>query len=252
MANRVHGGVTIGSVILAGLAGAVGLMAGGRTPLAQSSATKPDRLPAMQHHFAQVFIVHEALIRGDLAAVRTPAAQLASLSTPAGMSDAGLGFVAAIRTAGAKAADARTLTVAAKETATMLTQCGECHRTLGVPVAVGTPGGHDVGGVVGHMLDHQRAADDMLRGLFVPSASQWRDGAEQLGRAATLPENKLPADPKWSKALRQADGRIHALAKEAQGDADPTARAARYAQIIVVCAECHSLHSRIWGPTGGR
>jgi nitrate/TMAO reductase-like tetraheme cytochrome c subunit len=116
-----------------------------------------------------------------------------------------------------------------------------------VPVAVSTPAGHDVGGIVGHMLEHQRAVDDLLQGLIVPSATHWKQGAERLRQAALLPDGKMP-----SAAESSAEAHAHAIAKQAEGDADSAARAVRYAQIVGTCADCHKLHSQIWGPTRGR
>jgi cytochrome c553 len=204
----------------------------------------------MRHHFSQVFVIHEALIRGDLAAVRQPARDLAQLPAPTGLPDGAAPFVANLRSEGRHAADASTLAEAATATSRMLTQCGDCHRAVGAVVAVTTPGGHDVGGIVGHMLEHQRAADDMLQGLFAPSASQWRQGADGL-RVAALQPAQMPSDPKLTATIRAAESRLHALAKEAAGDMDAHAREARYAQVLVTCAECHVLHSRIWGPARG-
>ena len=62
---------------------------------------------------------------------------------------------------------------------------------------------------------------------------------------------QLPRDAKGLAGVREADARVHALAVGAEQDADDTARATRYAQLIVNCAQCHSLHKRIWGPTRG-
>lgn len=221
--------------------------------LAQSPATNPARLVAMQHHFSQVFVAHEALIRGDLAAVRAPAAELSALPTPAGMSPSAAPYVAAIRMAGRQAFASTSLASAAHAVADMLTQCGTCHREVGIPVAVATPKGHDVGGIVGHMLEHQRAADEMLEGLIAPSASSWRSGAERLADARLLPDQKLPDDLRLLQQVQQSERRLHTVARSAAAEGiDAPARQALYAQIMTTCAECHSLHRRIWGPTRGR
>ncbi len=254
MTRRDVFSLLIFSAAAVGFAGAMSARAGGAAApqTARSPASTPERLAQMRHHFGQVFVIHEALIRGDLAATRAPATQLGRLPTPSGMADKAGPYVDAIRLAGRQAADATTLQSAATAVASMLRQCGDCHRAVGVPVAVSTPAGHDVGGVVGHMLAHQRAADDMLQGLFVPSASLWRQGAGELVAASMFSTDKLPPDPKWTPALRKAETDVHAIAKQAEGDTDAAAKATRYAQLIVTCAECHSLHSRIWGPTQGR
>jgi cytochrome c553 len=237
----------------AGFLGAIGASHGNQTgPSAQWPTSRPDRLAAMRHHFGQVYVIHEAIIRGDLPAVREPASELARLPPPPGLPADAAPFVGEIRQAADAAVEARTLPAAAAATASMLRRCGDCHRAVVVPVIVVTPSVQDVGGIVGHMLDHQRAADDLLQGLVVPSPSLWRQGAERLFAAPVLEPGKLPDDPKWTAELRKMETRIRAIAQEAESDAETDARTAHYAQLLVMCAECHSLHSRIWGPARGR
>ena len=43
----------------------------------QQVRSAPERLAQMEHHFSQVTLIHEAVIRGDLPAVREPAKLLA-------------------------------------------------------------------------------------------------------------------------------------------------------------------------------
>ena len=105
----------------------------------------------------------------------------------------------------------------------------------------------DVGGVVGHMLEHQRAADLMLQGLVAPSTSIWREGAAAL-LAAPLRSDKLPPDPKWTPELRAAEARVHRLASDAVQATDSLARANFYAQILAHCSACHGLHEKSLGP----
>jgi len=97
------------------------------------------------------------------------------------------------------------------------------------------------------MLEHQRAADEMLQGLIIPSASQWRQGAERL-RTAALQRDKLPRDSKLTPQVLKAEERVHRLADQATAAADTSARAAIYAQVLTTCAECHGLHAVVWGP----
>ena len=72
---------TASSIVILSLAGlALGMRANARQE--KSPPTNPERLVQMRHHFSQVFVIHEALIRGDLAAVRQPAKDLALLPAP--------------------------------------------------------------------------------------------------------------------------------------------------------------------------
>ena len=43
------------------------------------------------------------------------------------------------------------------------------------------------------MVEHQRAADDMLQGLIIPSASRWQEAAEKFKTAADLDPSRLEA-----------------------------------------------------------
>lgn len=219
---------------------------------AQSPPSSPMRLAQMQHHFSQVFAAHEAVIRGDLPSLRAPAVALSSLPVPEGMPPAAGAYVASIRRAAGRVLDATALAPAAAAVADMLAQCGNCHRAVGVPVAISTPPARDLGGIVGHMLEHQRAADAMLEGVIAPSRSLWQTGADRLARAALLPETKLPSDLRLLEAVRHSEERLHDLAKRAAAEINAPAHQDLYAQIMTTCAECHSLHQRIWGPTRGR
>lgn len=215
-----------------------------------SLPSNPQRLAEMQHHFLQVTLVYEAVIRGDLAAVREPATELSALPTPAGLPLTAAPFVDAIRTAGRQAVVATTLEAAAAPAAMMLAQCGECHRAAGIFPAPSSRTMPDVGGLVGHMLEHQRAADELLQGLLIPSESRWRSGAERL-RTAELLRADLPSDPKLTPEIRRAETAVHALADRAAAAASTTERAAVYVDLATTCARCHGLHRQIWGPKTG-
>jgi hypothetical protein len=218
----------------------------------QSTPSTPARLAEMRHHFAQVLLVHEAVIRGDLPAVRVPATEIATLVMPAALPAKAGPFVIALRQAGQDAVEAKTLFAAATATVAMVVQCANCHVAVDVFPAPSRRPTHDVGATVGHMMEHQLAVDDMLAGLLVPSSSQWLDGAGRL-RVAALRAGELPKDPEFTKWVREADVEVHRLAEEAILADTTEQRASVYVGLIVSCARCHGLHSKIWGPgRGGR
>jgi cytochrome c553 len=220
-------------------------------PQTQTPPTDPWRVAVMQHHFVAISGVHEAVIRGDLRGALPPAAALAAMRTPVDLPIDAEPFVAKLRAAGRLAGTAPNLRTAAAATVTMLQQCAACHRAAGIypaPIALKRP---DVGGIVGHMLDHLRAADDLLQGLVVPSDSLWQSGAERL-RTATLDPRRWPPDPKLTVEARKADAAVHALADRAKAATTPNARGAVYADLLTTCASCHSLHRGVWGPRSGQ
>jgi cytochrome c553 len=221
----------------------------GQTPQSSSQALplSPARRAQMEHHFSQASRVLEAAIRGDLAAVKGPASELSVIPAPSGMPPAAAPFVEFIRLQGRRAVAAATLDHAAEAAASMLTLCGDCHRTAGVSVAPVASDRPDVGGMVGHMLEHQRAIDEMVEGLISPSPARFRTGASRL-RAAPLQPDNLPPDPRLTAEIRQAEGRVHEIGAEAEAAETATARTAAFSKLIATCSSCHSLHPRIWGP----
>lgn len=208
---------------------------------------RPERLAQMRHHFTQAGLLHEAIIRGDLAAARVPAQELASIAVPGGVPAASLPHITALREAARGAAGAGNLATAAVATATVLTTCGDCHRAAGVMPATPAVPAPKVGGIVGHMLEHQRALDEMLAGLLIPSVSEWRAGSLRL-QGAPLKRSELRSDPKLTSAIARAEQRVHQLADRATMADDVRARRAIYGDLLTTCAECHALHGVVWGP----
>lgn len=221
-----------------------------QSPPAASAAQAPgpDAAQAryMRAHLNQVMVIHAAVIRGDLAAMAPAARALAALDDsrfPAG----GPRQVAAMKAAAARASRAGDALEAGRATAEMLTACGTCHRSLGTRPPIPTVERPSVGGVVGHMLEHQVAADLLLEGLVIPSDTSWRAGAQAL-MGAPLNPRELPVDSAVRRQLAPTEERVHRLATDAAQATDPQARAGYYGQVLAGCADCHKLHARIWGP----
>jgi mono/diheme cytochrome c family protein len=235
------------AAVVCGLAAAASLSSLASAAARQQVRSTPERLAHMQHHFVQVSLIHEALIRGDLPAVRGPATLMADTEAPPDVAASTAQYVAAMRLAARRAADARDLASGAAATASMLLSCGECHRAAGTMPALPAPTQPAVGGLVGHMLEHQRAADEMLEGLVVPSQSQWIRGATRLA-AAPLHQESLPRDRKLTAEVRASEARVHQLADRAIKAGSWKDRGDVYAQVLTTCAGCHSLHGVVWGP----
>jgi cytochrome c553 len=200
----------------------------------------------MRAHFNQAMVVHAAVIRGDLAAV-APAARVLADQDPASLPAGSASHVAAMKQAAREAADARDILAAGQATARMLSACGNCHRALGTMPAVTSRPRPSVGGIVGHMLEHQVAVDQMLEGLVVPSDSLWRAGTRAMA-TAPLHSRELPVDSAVRRELAPTEERVHRMATDAVQASDPFARAGFYAQMLAGCADCHKRHAKIWGP----
>jgi mono/diheme cytochrome c family protein len=222
---------------------AVAAIAGAGLAAQGTPATARD----MRSHFVQVAVVHEAVIRGDLQAVHAAATMLAK-SDAAGLPAALVAQHQAMRSLAERLATASDVSAAASGTAALLGACGECHRVAGAMPGPALPSRPTVGEAVGHMLDHQRAADQMMQGLVLPSPALWNMGAQAL-RTAPLGTGKLPKDPKLTSEVASSEKRVHALAEQAATATEPKDRVAVYGQLLATCATCHSVHSTIWGPT---
>jgi hypothetical protein len=160
-------------------------------------------------------------------------------------------FVEEIRQSARRAGTAPNLRSAAASMTTLLEQCAGCHRAVGIFPSPASPRRADVSSVVGHMVEHQRAADDLLQGLMMPSASRWIEAADRL-ETATLKPSEWPQDRKLTVQARQADTTIHALAAATRTAVTSRERANVYVDLVTTCASCHSLHGGIWGPKSTR
>jgi hypothetical protein len=205
----------------------------------------------MMGHYRAVTLVYEAVIRGDLNAAREAAFSIWGLATPPGLPAVGDQIAMFVQLQGRRAAQAGSVAQAADAAAGMLTLCGDCHAAVNVRVATPDTQAPSVGGIVGHMLNHQEAVQAMIEGLVAPSPARWRQGAERFGLRLLSPAD-LPPDPKLTPLVQQSEARVHAIAQEALAATDSTTRAAVFSKLIQTCASCHELHSRVWGPrTGG-
>jgi hypothetical protein len=207
----------------------------------------PKRAAAMHDNFRAAGIIQSALVRGDLEAMRGAARGLAAFDVPAGLPDGMTKHVRTINAAATQAMNARDVTVAATAAATMWSTCGDCHRAAGTMPAIAAADLPSVGGTVGHMLEHQRAIDQLLRGLVIPSNTEWLNGARAL-RAAPLHARQLPKGVKMAPELLRIEEAVHRLAEEAVAAEFTHTRSRVYGTLLARCADCHGLHRKIWGP----
>jgi mono/diheme cytochrome c family protein len=237
-----------GSIAIASLLGITGSKLAASPPAQPPARTVPERAAAMRAHFDEVIQIHEAVVRGDLEAAREPAKRLASSSRYDDLSPEGRRFVSTLTMTAARVSTASTVDAAAAATASMLVTCGDCHRALGrQPAPAAVVSRSDLGGVVGHMLEHDAAVQEMFRGLVIPSATAWREGAARL-RVAPLRGGSLPHDRALTSRIMKYEKRTHETAARAIDADKPTTRATAYADLIAQCAGCHGLHPNVWGP----
>jgi hypothetical protein len=222
--------------------GALGLAGAGN----QSAQPDTQRAVAMHGHYADAVAMHNAVIKGDLAGVSLAAQALTEYTAPPGMPDRSDARVADIRQAAREAAAATTILSAAVSSAVMFTACGQCHQLVGTQPVLRSRPSPEVGGLVGHMLEHQRAADQIFQGLVVPSDSKWRDGLRGFAKAPLNPTD-LRVGAEARRTLSQTEERMHRLATDAAQATEPRSRANYYGLLLAGCADCHS-RSKSWGP----
>lgn len=215
----------------------------------QQTAAEPKSPTAayMRHHFEMVTDVHDAVISGDLEDARRHARALADQSDPAGMPAGATPYLFVLRRAAGRAASARETDDVAAASAAMLAACGDCHRAVGTMPAMPRTASPEVGGLVGHMLAHEAAADLMVQGLIVPSASLWMEGARALDRAP-LRRRDLPYDRKLTREVAAQEERVHELTARAREAPDQRSRLYVYSELMQTCSACHGLHGGVWGP----
>lgn len=218
---------------------------------AEDESSKPSASFAehMHGHLDQISAVKAAVIAGDLAAVREPAAWLAEHEQPPGMPDAWAPYIDNMRMQAKAAASATNLETVASAVSEMARSCGDCHQASGFAVAFGfdqrPPG--DVQNLMTQMQRHLWAADRMWDGLIGPSDKAWEWGTEMLSEV-TLTSAQITTEPAKEEQVDELVQEIRAVGN--QGNTAPAgeSRSAVYGRFLSLCANCHSLTGG--GPAG--
>jgi mono/diheme cytochrome c family protein len=193
----------------------------------------------MGDHFLLTAWARDAIIYGELDALRTPLMKLADFKYPAAISTG----VAELQAAARATAKAGTLAEAAAGVAAMGRVCGECHkkRDLGIEVkrqtfAEPTKGKH-ADTIDTRMFRHGWAAERLWEGLVAPSDHAWQAGAAALAHAPKqTPKMNRPASDALARQLRD----MRALGVRASTASSMEERASVYALTLATCAQCHA------------
>ncbi|AMY09993.1 hypothetical protein LuPra_03220 [Luteitalea pratensis] len=203
------------------------------------------RAAYMRAHFHQALLLHDAVARGDLPRARAEAAVLVDVTPTVPMPAGSEAFQGALTQAARAAADATTLEDAAHATATLLGTCGQCHKANQIRAAVPVGKDTQVGGLVGHMLLHQKGVDDLLEGLVSPSDTQWVEGVRIFASPKLDPHD---APGKMRKAIDSGETELAVLAGHAAPAQRTRDRVDVYGQVIATCGNCHRTHGKFAGP----
>lgn len=210
-----------------------------------SSAETPGVAKHMAEHFKSGVKMRDAVIAGDLAALKKDAQWMAEHDLAGEMPDTWKSRVSSMQDAAKGALDAKTVQDGAEAVAAMAGACGSCHSALGGPKVAASEPPVEGSGAAMHMTRHQWAAARMWEGLTAPSSDAWVKGAEVMADAPLTPQavagqKSVPAE---IDALAKE---AHAIAEKARGIKDPATsgpaaseRAAMYGKFLQTCATCH-------------
>lgn len=209
--------------------------------LAVGVAAQAPTIKQMHENLALVGDIEYAVVRGDYQAVTDPARALSMQTNPQDLPATGQSYMDEIRTLAGRVAASAGIEEASESVAGLVAACGGCHQALGKPAAIAPPRQPSTEGLRGAMLQHNWAVSLMTVGLQGPSATSWKQGAEELALA------RLAADDA-SAEVKDAEKRLQALARKAALAADATSRTAAYGELLESCGACHGLLGRVLGP----
>ncbi|MCO4748270.1 MAG: hypothetical protein KC912_25980 [Proteobacteria bacterium] len=206
-------------------------------PVEAAPEPTPDLESDMADHFGLAVAALSAVIEGDLEGSKKAQAELRDLDTSS-MPEGFAPGMDRVKAAAAEGAEAAWLVDAAKSVAAVGQACGDCHAaTGGGPDMTGAPP-HPRWGPESEMMRHQWAASLMWLGLTAPSEASWQAGSDALSSDPLAPDVKVnDTDISRYSKLEEA---VHAAATAARDTTDRDDAAAQYAEIIALCATCHS------------
>lgn len=197
----------------------------------------------MEEHFVQAQQIKEAVISGDLEAMKASAEWIAQHQAAEGLPEGWEPYVTAMQSAARDIAAAADVEQAAAAAAQVASNCGACHAAVGArPLRIL---GSDIPpdpATVPHMRGHLWGADRMWEGLIVPSDVAWENGVAPLAGDPLQPHD-LSDSAEYADELRDMAIRVHELAAEGREAIEIEARAEVYGGFIGTCARCHELLS---------
>ena len=198
----------------------------------------------MKDHFFKATQMQVAVINADLDALREPANWMAKHANSAAMPEAWSPHAEAMHAAAMRAAEAPDLETAATATATMATECGNCHQALGAEVGFAVDEAPAAGeDASSHMKRHAWASGRLWEGMIMPSGVVWDGGAEVLSEAPLAPA-QISASIEVLAEVSALEESVHALGAEAVGLTEQAARARTYGAFLTTCAACHEKTGR--------
>lgn len=193
----------------------------------------PESTPAdhMSSHYSQVDRIQEAVVAGELDAVRGPARWISTHKGSEFPAAAGPSLETMRNEGRIMLAQTHTLEIA-RTLGRMGVACGDCHTALDAEVRfpVEEPP-HTSQVPAEHMIRHAWAVDRLWEGLVGPSDASWRAGAGALVH--------MPVDFGDNDQANRLAERVHQLTTKATEATTPKARAEVYGDLLETCSLCH-------------
>jgi len=196
---------------------------------------------SMVRHELLGVAVRDAVIRGDLPAVRRGAFQLAGLDIftpgPPDYEERAVDF----RHTASSIAAAEDIRTAAHDVGQLAKACSGCHARLNGPTRVNVhaaPFAKD-DGPRGRMNLHAWAMNELWNGMIGNSEPPWRAGAATLADTDSGTLDLAPDKTPTASPIHPLAKSVRDLGQRAVLTSDPDVRASIYGELLATCASCH-------------
>jgi hypothetical protein len=201
----------------------------------------------MHEHLTRITTIKSFIIIDDLNGVREPATWLAEHDSVPGLPSNFAPYVELMRVYARQVVAASDVKSAAESVSRMARTCGNCHLVNDVELEFGfdtRPG--DWPDTISHMQRHQWAVDRLWEGLIGPSDVAWSRGTEMLVDVPLSPVDLVneATDGMDLTATDEIAHRVHVLGGQGTNTRTPDARSALYAELLGLCADCHTALGR--------
>lgn len=197
--------------------------------------TEVERVALMEGHYTTAISAHDALIRGDLDAVRYHLLRLEGQVLPRQAPDSWGPFNQRMREAAGGISGVSEIEGAAPVMAGVVEACGVCHMTVELGDVYRRPLFPEGSGLEVAMRGHQWASERLWEGVTGPWDYSWNLGAQELLETDVF---QRAADQR-SDSLVEQEALVRGIAQSALDTADLHERAEIYGRLLTTCAACH-------------
>lgn len=198
--------------------------------------TEVERVALMEEHYTAAIRSHDALIQGDLEALRRQLAKIAEQKLPQAAPKSWTAHHIVLQRAARKGEGVSSLDAAATIMSGVGEACGSCHIALKAGKIYfwpEEPKGDDE--FAKAMRTHQWATERLWEGLTGPFEEAWNRGAAELAIVRLFEEDRESV----SATLLKMEGELRDLGRKAKETKELHERAEVYGYLLKTCATCH-------------